>query len=511
MRAFAALFTIGLRLAFRNRMALIYGYLFPLVFLVAFAVVYRNDPVPLALHVGELLTVTVLGGACFGLPTTVVSERERGVWRRYRLTPASGATVVLATLATRFVLLATAAAIQLALAAAIGMPAPAHPAALAVAFTVTTATFLALGMVIASVAGSVAAVQALGQCIFLPMLMIGGVAVRLSSLPEWALHLSAFFPGRYAVEALQNCATGGGLRASGFALAALAGMAVAAGIAAAALFRWDTAQPIRSARKTGALAAALAFWLLVGAAAEYSGTALAPVREVRDDLNIGVSDLVRSTPVPKPPAPTPRVTRTVTPSPTADASPEPEPWPSASASPANSAPPATSAPPGLGAPAWSRLTASDFAQVAFDRLPPDTGLVSPIAPPGETPDPLVADQLESIGAALENWPPAAIDDPVQRVRNHLYVLAVPDLLRVEGLERHLPRLVLRKLRRDLPERDLAQLLYWIATHPQDGDDAAVRQLAPLGLPEVAGPTRQVRTRVMVYAFKFLGRLTGDLR
>ena len=49
---------------------------------------YRDDPVPLALHLGQLVTITVLGGAGFGLPTTLVSERERGVWRRYRLTPA---------------------------------------------------------------------------------------------------------------------------------------------------------------------------------------------------------------------------------------------------------------------------------------------------------------------------------------------------------------------------------------------------------------------------------------
>src|SRR5215211_2049165 len=76
---------VSLRLHFRNRMALLYGYLFPLIFLVAFWVLYRHEKIPLLRHMGELLTVAVLGGACFGLPTTLVSERERGVWRRYRL------------------------------------------------------------------------------------------------------------------------------------------------------------------------------------------------------------------------------------------------------------------------------------------------------------------------------------------------------------------------------------------------------------------------------------------
>ena len=68
-------------------MAIIYSYLFPTIFLIAFWVLYRHERVPLARHMGELLTVTALGGACFGLPTTMVSERERGVWRRYRLAP----------------------------------------------------------------------------------------------------------------------------------------------------------------------------------------------------------------------------------------------------------------------------------------------------------------------------------------------------------------------------------------------------------------------------------------
>ena len=63
---------ISLTLHYRNKMALIYSYLFPLIFLLAFYVLYRHERVVLARHMGELLTVSVLGGACFGLPTTMV-------------------------------------------------------------------------------------------------------------------------------------------------------------------------------------------------------------------------------------------------------------------------------------------------------------------------------------------------------------------------------------------------------------------------------------------------------
>ena len=51
---------ISLKLHARNKMALVYSYLFPTIFLVAFWVLYRFEQVPLVRHVGELLTVTAL-------------------------------------------------------------------------------------------------------------------------------------------------------------------------------------------------------------------------------------------------------------------------------------------------------------------------------------------------------------------------------------------------------------------------------------------------------------------
>ena len=270
----AALFhqlAISLRLHARNKMALLYSYLFPTIFLVAFWVLYRFEQVPLVRHVGELLTVTALGGACFGLPTTMVSERERGVWRRYRLTPVSTATLVAGTVAARYLLLVIAALLQLALAMGLGMPLPRHPIDLFVAFTLVAFAFIGLGLVIAMMADTVPAVQALGQCIFLPMLIIGGVAVPLASLPDWAQRLSGFFPGRYAVETLQACVTGSGLGAARFSALALVVIGLAGCVAGAKMFRWDSAQRFATAPGKAWVAVALAAWVGVGVMAETQG------------------------------------------------------------------------------------------------------------------------------------------------------------------------------------------------------------------------------------------------
>src|SRR5690606_20747743 len=160
--------------------------LFPLVFLLAFAVIYRNDPEPLTARLGALLTVTALGGACFGLPTAIVAERERGVWRRYRASPRGQAVFVVGQVASRLVHLVTAGTLQFGVAVVLfGMPFPPFPGSLLTAFLVVSLALISLGLIIAMIANSVPAVQALGQCVFLPLLMIGGIAVPVESLPDW--------------------------------------------------------------------------------------------------------------------------------------------------------------------------------------------------------------------------------------------------------------------------------------------------------------------------------------
>ena len=140
---------------------------------------------------GELLTVGVLGTACFGLPTSLVSERERGIWRRYRLTPVATGSLVTSTLLVRYVTVLGAGLLQLFLAMAIGRWLPAHPLDLWLTYSLVTFALLGLGLVLTALADTVPAAQALGQCVFLPMLIVGGVAVRLGVLPEWLLRGAA--------------------------------------------------------------------------------------------------------------------------------------------------------------------------------------------------------------------------------------------------------------------------------------------------------------------------------
>jgi len=469
---------ISLRLHFRNKLALLYGYLFPLIFLVAFWVLYRHEKIPLLRHMGELLTVAVLGGACFGLPTTLVGERERGVWRRYRLTPVPTWVVVTSTVLARYLITLSAGLLQLGAALAIGMTLPEHPFALWVAFTFVSFAFIGLGLVIATLADNVPAVQALGQCIFLPMLIIGGVAVQLASLPLWAQHVSAFFPGRYAVEALQAAVSGRGFEGSRFSLLALGLIGVAGCLAGAKLFRWDAQQRFATLAGKLWLLPALLAWVAVGGLAEWRGRiAIAVDKEI--------------------PAPVVARSGTAARSVGSEALALPAPIP---------APVPVQAPPPVPEPPWAKLTEKDWKGLDYN-VPPDQGIVSPMAPPDELPEDFMKEQVDGVRAKLASWPPGTDGDDLRCVRNLLYVAAVPDAIQMP-VERYMPRVVYEHLLDTYPKDKLTKILTYIALNPEAG--MVLDDISDLGVEGAAGDPMVVRERAYLYAIKFIARLTGRI-
>jgi hypothetical protein len=495
-------FVVNVRLYFRNPLALGYGYLFPTLFLLAYWGLYRYDRVPLMRHMGELLTVTVLGGACFGLPTSIVSERERGVWRRYRLMPVPVSALVISTMASRYVLVVTAGLLQLALAMVIGMPRPEHLIQLWLAFTVVAFAFLGCGLVIAMMADTVPAVQALGQTIFLPMLIIGGIAVPIASLPEWAQHASAFFPGRYAVESLQACVAGEGVRSTRFAVLALLIVGAAGCTAGAKMFRWDERERFAARHERAWVAVALAAWAAVGVMAESRGHITVPRAFTPSPYQLHVD--IGNTPASR--AVAVEALR-ATPAELAAGA---KPTPVSPQSPTRVLPKTVPAPSRLYPSTWQAVKTWDVdADLRFDQLPPDGGIITPIASSSEELDPSTRESLADVARALPDWPPGSVSDPVQRARNLLYVAAVPDLLQID-LERYVPAIVFDRLENGMNKDDLIKVLYWIAVHPFDGDDQAVGDMSSLGFPQPPTSKEELHARAAVYGVKLLGRLLGQI-
>jgi hypothetical protein len=430
-----------LRLNFRSKQALIYGYLVPIFFLFAFGTLFHGHQ-----PMGQLLTISVLGGACFGMPTAMVADRERGVWRRYRLLPTATGGLVISTMVARYFIVASAAILQILLARWIYQtPLPLHPIQLLVAFTFVAFSFESMGLVIAAAADNVPAVQALGQAIFLPVIIIGGVGVPLSTLPNWAQKVAGFLPGRYAVEAMQTCFDRGwGSDRIAFALLALSVIGIAGCVAGARLFRWDQNQQIaRSARLWIVLA--LASWIAVGSVAAATGH-LQPVRA------------------------------------TSEASEKSAHGP------------------------WDQITDQQINSITFNGLTADNDTVGPVAPTTDLPVPEEKQRIDQVIEKLKNWPPGKTGSDGQRVRNYLSAAGIADYSQ-DPLEGPVARAVFDRLQGDFDKDELIRILAWIILNPNQGDiinDAPELDIHGPVSQDV------IRMRDLIYAQKLLGRLLGKL-
>jgi len=409
----------------------------PVFFLLAFGSIFGGENPRLLGEMGQVLTITILGGACFGLPTALVSEREHGVWRRYRLLPVPLEALVLGTLLARVVIVALAAVLQIVLARLVfGTPWPQQPGQLGLAFLFICFAFLGLGLLIAALADEVPAVQALGQCLFLPMIIIGGVGVPLVALPFWAQRVAGFMPGRYAVEVLQPCFSDPpGLAHPGFGLLALAVIGAAAGLAGTLLFRWDNDRHLSPQRKLW-VASAFGAWIVVGLFANATGR-IQPVL-----------------------------------------------------------------PPGYG---WQQITDAQIASITFADLPGDNELVARLAPPLQ--DLSGSARLERVAERLKRWAPGRLENAGQSVRNLVCVATIADIGQ-DQQEGEIARLVFEQLKSDFDRDQLRRALAWIVLSPESG--------AVLGTAPEFGLRRQfddstIRSRSLLYAQKYLGKLEGRLR
>ena len=265
IRGLFAHLLLSLRLQSRQPQALVFGFAVPLLFLVGFASVFGRNGAELTASLGKVLTITILGSACFGLPIGLVAERERGVWRRYRITPAGAGRILVSTVLARLVLLLLAGLLVVSVAiGAYDMPWPSRPGELLIAYLAACVAFLGIGLAIATLADTVPAVQALGQCLFLPMLMVGGIAIPLRMLPSWAQTISPFMPGRHAVDAANAALASNTSLASAWpSLIGLVLIGVAGAAAALATPRWDE-QRLTRAAQVRTIAVTLAGWLLAG-------------------------------------------------------------------------------------------------------------------------------------------------------------------------------------------------------------------------------------------------------
>ncbi|GAB2693606.1 ABC transporter permease [Thalassiella azotivora] len=238
---------VELRLLCRDPVGIGFSLVFPALLLAVLGAFYPGftdvapgfggiRPVDAYVPVTAVLSLIMLG--ILTLPSVLASYRERGVLRRLRVTPLGPGRLLAAVLLVDL-LVGVAAVGLVLLVARVGFDAhlPRSPGWFALALLLGSAAMLALGLVIASVAGRGSVAAALGQVVFFPAMFLSGVWYPRELMSGWLLTVSDLSPVGAFVQALGESWAG---RVPGWQpLLVLAVWALATSLLARRLFRWE--------------------------------------------------------------------------------------------------------------------------------------------------------------------------------------------------------------------------------------------------------------------------------
>lgn len=231
---------LHLKLFFRERQAVFWGFVFPIFLLFLFCSVFGGSPERSTALVAGLLCINVMTGAFFGTGVITVGAREQGILRRYQVAPVARWQIIVGLLISRFISITLTSVLLIVLARLVyHILLPVHPVALGVVYAVGTLMFCAVAFVIASFASTVTAANGLAQILFMPMMFLSGATFPVEFMPAWIQRIAAVLPSTYYVDGLKNVmAAGGSLTDNGLNLLVMCAFAISGTIISARFFRW---------------------------------------------------------------------------------------------------------------------------------------------------------------------------------------------------------------------------------------------------------------------------------
>src|SRR5579862_5088862 len=250
-----------LRLAVRNRAFFFFSLVMPLIFLFgAVALIGRGQAGWIAYILGAVLTLTVMG-SFWGLSVQLVTFREQGILRRFRLAPlGAGPMLASSILANYFLVLPVVAFEILVCRWAFHMQSWGNLGAILLLVTVGSATFSALGLIVASVTNTMQETQMINNLIWMAFLFLSGATIPLAVFPGWLQRVALFIPAQYLATGLESAATNLTTRVEIITdtTALLLGLLVAFEVSRQ-LFRWEPEAKAPRSAKLWVLAALVPF------------------------------------------------------------------------------------------------------------------------------------------------------------------------------------------------------------------------------------------------------------
>jgi imidazolonepropionase-like amidohydrolase/ABC-type multidrug transport system permease subunit len=297
MRPYIAIFRNNMQLTLRDRSVLFFNYLFPFIFFFAFAELFHaGTGAGVAYFVGTVLTMGILGNGLWGAGMRSVADREANILRRFKVTPISPLPILVAAMASGWLLYLPVPILLVALAHFLyAMPLPHNWISLFVMVTLGVCALRSVGLILASVTNTMQEAMIAIQLAYMSQLFLSGATIPSAILPNWAQTLAEFLPASYLVTGFQGIFFRNQTLLDNLpAVAALLISTVVGVFLAVQLFRWEKDEKMQPRKKLWVLAVVGPF-LLMGCYRGYSKEHLGQNQAMFRDLQRSGTFLIRNT------------------------------------------------------------------------------------------------------------------------------------------------------------------------------------------------------------------------
>jgi len=212
LRQLIAFTIVSLKLYFRSREAIMWNIAFPIALMVFYITVFSgmypeqiSHPQVIADHLAKILAITIMSGGLFTLAISVSVMKEKGILRRYRITPMRPQTLVTGIVIRQyiFMMLIVVILFLIAILGYGGKNAGSYFDAF-IAITLGIIVFGALGFAIAGMTKTNQSAIGVANLLFMPMLFISGTAIPRNLFPDWLVTISKFMPATHLYDLIFN-------------------------------------------------------------------------------------------------------------------------------------------------------------------------------------------------------------------------------------------------------------------------------------------------------------------
>lgn len=275
MKTILTLAAVRIRITLRNKAFLFFSLIMPLaIFFLYGSVFAKGKPEAVAYLMGPILSFTVMG-TFWGLSMQLVTWREQGILRRFRLAPIAASSMIVSSILANYLLILPTVVLELLLARFIyHVTSFGNLISVFVLVILGITAFGAMGLVVASVTNTMQETQIINQLLWFALIFLSGATVPLAVLPHMVQRIGLFLPATYFVYGLQRAMlSGAGLQTLGMVLFSLLAWAALAAFISSQLFRWEPETKLPRNAKLWAVATILPF-ILLGIVENNSGKVL---------------------------------------------------------------------------------------------------------------------------------------------------------------------------------------------------------------------------------------------